>query len=166
MVWIFLIWLIFFIYIFTTNQISKFYIFIRSSNLSWLVGLFFLSGIISLFVFGLNQKSLGQLLVLFIQPISLFFIFKFIFEKNPNSKRFIPYTLYLILCISGLYAIIQYFTGFNLPLLFQGNDVETRRAVSFFTHSNFYALFTAPLLAFLIPDLSESIKNKNSYFYP
>ena len=38
--------------------------------------------------------------------------------------------------------------------------MEPKRALSFFVHPNFYALWCAPLLAFLIPDLFSSIKNK------
>jgi O-antigen ligase len=92
----------------------------------------------------------------------MYFITKYIFAIKYESKHLILYTLYFILAAAGIFAVLQYFTGIGLPLLFQGNDFEPRRAVSFFTHSNFYALFAAPLLAFLIPDVIENIKFKTS----
>ena len=59
----------------------------------------------------------------------------------------------------GLYAIIQYFTLLGVPPAWWGNGEEPRRALGFFGHPNFYALFSAPLLAFLLPDLGLKIKD-------
>ncbi len=119
-----------------------------------------MAGIISLFVKGFELKKLGQFIVLFLQPISLFFISTFIINKNQKTKPLILNTLYLILAACGLYAIIQYFTLLGLPPAWWGNSVEPKRAIAFFSHPNFYALFAAPLLALLIPDLGLRIKDK------
>src|SRR6202000_2335904 len=94
------------------------------------------------------------------QPISLFFIAGYIFKQNPKAKNFILYTLYFILAAAGIYGIIQYFTLIGLPMAWWGNSVEPKRALSFFVHPNFYALWAAPLLALLIPDVAQTIKSK------
>jgi O-antigen ligase len=125
-----------------------------------LTGLFFLAGLISLFVRGLDQKKLGQFTVLFLQPISVFFIAGFIFSKNPEKKSLLLTACYLLLAAMGIYAIIQYFTLLGLPPAYWGNSEEPKRALGFFSHPNFYALFVAPLLALMIPDLGLRIKDK------
>lgn len=162
MVWLFLVWLIFFSTLFLQKQFSEFVKFVKNTEkkVFVLIVLFFLAGIISLFLNGLTQAKLGQFIVLFLQPLSLFFIAKFIFEKNSNQKHFLLLTFYFLLALAGLYAIIQYFTLFGLPPAYWGNSVEPKRAVSFFSHPNFYALFSAPLLALLVPDLGLSLKSK------
>ena len=43
-----------------------------------------------------------------------------------------------------------------------GNSVEPKRALSFFVHPNFYALWCAPLLALLIPDFTQNLKISKS----
>lgn len=169
MVWVFLFWLIFFIYLLVKKHLFQF---LTAACLparqvkNWnkpiliLTGLFLLSGIISLFAKGITLEKLGQFIVLFLQPISIFFISGFIFQKNPKSKYLILNTIYLILACAGLYAIIQYLSLWGLPQAFWGNSIEPKRAVSFFTHPNFYTLWSAPLLAFLLPDLFFAVKDK------
>lgn len=162
MLWIFLLWLIFAIFLFVRGQTSLFIFFIKKidKKILWPVALFALSGLMSFVWAGASQKTLGQFLVIFVQPISLFFIAAFVWNQNSAAKKILPLAAYLFIAAAGAYAILQYFTGLGLPLLFQGNDVETRRAVSFFTHSNFYALSAAPLLAFLLADLIQNLKTK------
>lgn len=162
MMLVFLSWMIFFVYLIIKKQPLYFFAFIKSQNkkLLFLIGLFFLSCIISLFVKGIDRAKLGQFIVLFLQPISLFFMAKFIFQQNPKAKPYLLLTTYYLLALAGLYAIIQYFTLLGLPPEFWGNSMEPKRALSFFTHPNFYALWAAPLLALLIPDLAENLKSK------
>lgn len=164
MLWIFALWLIFVLYLQTKNQFQDFLTGVKKTDqkILWLTGLFFFAGIISLFTAGLNQKTLGEFLVIFVQPISLYFIGKFIFEKYPAGKDLLINTCYILLALSGAYAVVQYFNGLGLPLLFQGNDFEPRRAISFFIHPNFYALWCAPLLALVLPNLTASFKQKIS----
>jgi O-antigen ligase len=117
----------------------------------------------SLFIFAcrdyFHRAKLGQFIVLFLQPISLFFISAYIIKQNPKSKYLILNTLYIILATAGLYAIFQYFTLHGLPSAWWGNSLEPKRALSFFVHPNFYALWCAPLLTFLLPDLGLKIKD-------
>jgi O-antigen ligase len=169
MLWVFLVWVIFGIYLFANNKLVNFVALIKKINqkILYLIGLFSLGGVISLFIGGASQRTLGEFLVLFVQPISLYFIGKYLFQEFPKSRNILHVTCYILLGLAGLYAIIQYFFGLGLPLLFQGNDFEPRRAVSFFIHSNFYALWAAPLLAFLVPDLRLKIKDlKLNIFFP
>ena len=114
------------------------------------ISLFFAAALISLFWQGFSQEKLGQFIVLFIQPISLFIIASYTWYKNPDSKPLILNTCYLLLATMGLFAIIQYFTLLGLPPEYWGNSMEPKRVIAFFSHPNFYALFIAPLLAFLI----------------
>jgi O-antigen ligase len=119
-----------------------------------------MAGLISLFIHGLDRQKLGQFIVIFLQPISLFFIGNFLVQKFPKTKYYLLKTIYFSLAATGLLAAIQYFTLWGLPPAFWGNSMEPKRAVSFFIHPNFYALWCAPLLAFLIPDLFFSVKDK------
>jgi O-antigen ligase len=162
MLWVFFVWVVFGIFLLSKNHLNNFFASIKNCEVKifYFISLFFLGSLISLFVSGINQKTLGEFLVLFVQPISLYFIGKYLFQEFPKSRDLLLATCYFLLSLFGLYAIVQYFTDLGLPLLFQGNDFEPRRAVSFFAHSNFYALWSAPILAFLIGDLWESIKNK------
>ncbi len=161
MVWVILLWLVFFIYLIAKKHFVNFYAFKKSLDRKLLlfIGLFFLAGIISLFVKGIDRAKLGQFIVLFLQPISVFFIAGFIFQKIPKTKNYLLFTAYCLLALAGLFAILQYFTLLGLPPTFWGNSVEPKRAVSFFVHPNFYALWSAPLLALLIPDASSAIQN-------
>ncbi len=161
MVWVFLFWLIFFIYLLQKKQLGQFLVALKNWSKPILIftGLFLLAGIVSLFVKGVTLEKLGQFIVLFLQPISIFFIAGFIFQKSPATKYYILNTIYLILACAGLLAIIQYLTLWGLPQAFWGNSVEPKRAVSFFIHPNFYALWSAPLLALLLPDIGQRAKN-------
>ena len=160
MLWGILVWIIFVIKIITKKQSASFIYFIRSfdKKILVLVGLFFLAGIITLFTHGFDQKKLGQFIVLFLQPISLFFIFGFFGTEHPKQKTIFINALYILLGVMGAYAVVQYFTLLGLPSQFWGNSEEPKRAIGFFVHPNFYALFSAPLLAFLIPDMRLKIE--------
>jgi putative inorganic carbon (HCO3(-)) transporter len=164
MLWVILVWVIFGIWLIAKQQIKSFFSSVKNNNRALLlfISLFFLSGVISLFAKGIDRAKLGQFLVLFVQPISLFFISGFIFKKYPKSKKYLLLTTYYLLAVAGLYAIIQYITLLGLPSAWWGNNDEPKRAIAFFIHPNFYALWAAPLLALLIPDLGESLK-ANSY---
>lgn len=160
MLWVVLVWLIT-AFILTTKKLwGGFLSNIKSADKKILVPavLFFGSGVIGLLTGGLNPKNLGQFLVLYLQPISLFFIFGFWPGLNKNYKA-LSAALYLVVGLAGVYALVQYFTLVGLPVAYHGNMAEIKRATSFFGHPNFYALFAAPLLAFLLPDLGLKIKN-------
>lgn len=160
--WVFFVWVIFFSYLIYTNQMLSFFARAKKLNIKilLLLSFFFLSGTISLFVGGVDIKKFGQFLVLFIQPMSIFFIAGFLFNQNPKIKNYLLLATYYLLAVMGIYAIVQYFTLWGLPTQYWGNSIEPKRAVSFFSHPNFYALFSAPLLALLIPDIFISLKTK------
>ncbi|MCL5009344.1 MAG: O-antigen ligase family protein [Patescibacteria group bacterium] len=161
MAWVVLLWLCFGYYLARQQKLAGFWFWLKSLNKWWLglVSLFFLAGVISLFVPKFSQKNLGQFIVLIFQPISLFFLFGYLFYKNPGTKNAWTYAAYLLLGIMGVWSIVQYFTLFGLPPQYWGNAVEPKRALGFFGHPNFYALFSAPLLAFLVPDLMERVRS-------
>ncbi len=160
--WVFLVWIFFSIYLAIKNQWKDFIAFKLSLNKKLLVFtfLFFVSGLISLFWQGFSLAKLGQFIALFVQPISLFIIAGFIWQQNPDSKNLFLTACYLLLALMGIFSIVQYFTLFSLPPEYWGNSVEPKRALAFFSHPNFYALFSAPLLVLLIPDIAKSIKYK------
>jgi len=159
MLWVFFVWIVFFFWLITKKQLSHFFTAVKKCDrrILVLIGIFFLSGIVSLFAFGADRAKFGQFIVLFLQPISLFFIGGYIFRQNPKAKNFLLLTLYFLLAAAGLYAILQYFTLLGLPAAWWGNSVEPKRALSFFEHPNFYALWCAPLLALLIPDVAAAV---------
>jgi hypothetical protein len=171
MVWVFLFWIIFGVWLIVNKKVEDFIRFKLSTDRKIIIPLtlFFLAGLISLFVGGADRAKLGQFIVLFLQPISLFFIAGYIFsagggsasggKKYPKSKDLLLLTFYFLLATAGLYAIIQYFTLYGLPPAWWGNSQEPKRALSFFAHPNFYALWSAPLLALLLPNVFLRIKN-------
>lgn len=119
---------------------------------------FFLSGLLSLFINGLDRPKLGQFIVLFFEPVLIFILGRAYFFKRPNSKNIFINTCYVLLGIAGFYGLLQYFTLLGLPPAWWGNTNEPKRALSFFIHPNFYALWSAPLLALLIPDVTKNVK--------
>ncbi len=164
MLWVFFVWLIFFIFLLVKKQLPEFFRLIKTldKKVLFFIVLFFLSGLVGLFAGGADRANLGQFIVLFLQPISLFFIANFVFHKSPKSKTLLLNTCYLLLALAGIYGALQYFTLLGLPPAWWGNSDEPKRALSFFIHPNFYALWCAPLLAFLIPDLTQSVKGQIS----
>jgi len=160
MVWVVAVWLFFFCTELKKNRLADFWAYVKSLDKIWiwLVGLFFLAGTLSFLMPPFSVKKLGQYIVLFIQPMSLWFIFGYSFKKNFKLKNSLLYAGYFLLGLMGVWAIIQYFTLFGLPTEYWGNTVEPKRALGFFGHPNFYALFSAPLLAFLLPDLVDKLK--------
>ena len=159
MLWIFSFWIIFGVWLIKNKRVENFVRFKISMDKKIIIplSLFFLAGLISLFIGGINQAKLGQFIVLFLQPIFTFFIAAYITRQFPRTKFIIHYSLYIILATAGAYAIVQYFTLYGLPPDWWGNSVEPKRAIAFFSHPNFYALWSAPLLAFLIPDIFSSL---------
>lgn len=160
MVWAGAVCLFFFCLELKKNRLSDFWAYVKSLDKTWLwlIGLFFLAGTLSFLMPSFSVKKLGQYIVLFIQPISLWFIFGYYFKTNSELKKSLLYAVYFLLGLMGVWAMIQYFTLFGLPPEYWGNTVEPKRALGFFAHPNFYALFSAPLLAFLLPDLIEKLK--------
>lgn len=167
MAWLFLLWLFFFAWIVFTHRVSEFINWLRSELGTWHVTLgtiFLLAGTTSLFVGGLSQEKLGQFIVLFLQPIGTFMIVRFlVFVRNWKLEigNLLTQAALLFVSVAGLYAIIQYLTLWGVPTAWWGNAQEPKRAVAFFLHPNFYALFITPLLAFLIPTTARlPVKDK------
>ena len=162
MLWVFLVWLIFVLKLSAQHQWQEFWRYTKTINrkLGALIAVFFAAGIVALFWKGFSIEKLGQFIVLFLQPISLFFIAGFEWQKNPASKNLLTTACYILLATMGGFAVVQYFTLIGLPEAYWGNSVEPKRALGFFTHPNFYALFSTPLLALLIPDVFQNLKSK------
>lgn len=162
MLWLVIVWLVFALTLTYKKQWSNFFENIKSIDL-WLkvsIGLFLVAGTLSLFVGGISLAKLGQYLVLVIQPISLFLIVRFTVAQDESARDLFKKTLYFFLALSGIYAMIQYFTLAGLPMDWWGNANEPKRAVSFFIHPNFYSLFITPLLAYLLPDLLSKLPER------
>lgn len=160
MLWVLAVWFLTAVIFSLNKKWKEFFGFFKNldKKLLILVGLFLLSGAVSLLIGGTNKPNLGQFLVLFLQPISVFFLAAFTFGQKDKYKEHFLGLLYIFLGLAGLYALVQYVTLAGLPAAYQGNLVEPKRALSFFDHPNFYALFSAPLLALLIPDLAKRIE--------
>lgn len=161
---VFTFWLAALFFLSVGRRWGDFFFFIRTFDKKLLVltGMFFLSGLLALFANGIDQKKLGQFLVLFLQPISIFFLAGFLISIKPQTKNLIRDTVYILVSIAGVVAAVQFFTLLGLPPQYWGNSVEPKRALSFFTHPNFYALFVTPLLSLLLPDFVEQTKTLRS----
>lgn len=166
MVWLFLLWVVFIVWILSTGRALHFYNWFRSQLLTaycLLLTAFFLAGTVSLFVGGFSQEKLGQFIVLFLQPIGTFIIVRFLGSVR-NWKleigNLLTQAALLFVSVAGLYAIIQYLTLWGVPTAWWGNTQEPKRAVAFFLHPNFYALFVTPLLAFLLPQVVTSDRSQ------
>lgn len=160
MVWIFILIAVFCLWIFLSKNLYAFFssIFNIENKTVLAISAFALSGILALFVGGYSLPKYGQFIVLFLQPLIIFFIARFIFKKYPEAKTKLVFFFYLFVSFAGIFALVQYFTLIGLPREFWGNSNEPKRAISFFTHPNGYALFITPILAFLIPHLLERVR--------
>jgi len=159
--WVIIVWLVFFVYLIVTKQIRAFVKFkLKLPKRVWIpAGLLLLAGFISLAISEFTIESIGLFVVWFVQPISIFIIAKFIFDNKPESREAVTQGLYILLAALGFVAIFQFFSLQFLPEAYWGNGVEPKRAVGFFLHPNFLALFTAPLLAFLLPKTAEVVRS-------
>jgi O-antigen ligase len=159
MLWVILVWGVFVAQLWRGQAIKLFIRHMRNLNrgLLILISLFALAGLISLFVGGHNHAKLGQFIVLFLQPISLFFIADYTAAQNPRTRLIIRNAAYLFVALSGALALIQYFGLATLPEAYWGNSVEPKRAVGFFGHPDMFGLFLAPLLAWLLPDVLQRL---------
>lgn len=172
MLWIFFVWIIFAIWLLVKKQLREF---IASSikidrKLLVPIILLIIAATVSLFVGGISQEKLGQYLVLFVQPIGMFFIARYLYHKFPDSQKWLVYSFYAFLLVSGVYAIYQYYTLVGLPPKYWGNSIEPKRSITFFSQPDAFALFVGPVLAFLIPDvftrLSKLKENVLNIFFP
>lgn len=155
MLWLFLVDVILIVKLFSNKLKVEFTA--LQKKLLFFSGVFFLSGVISVFVGGFSLPKLALFIVLFFQPLLWFFYFS-IHKPNEREKQNLVITAFISAGILGLVAIFQYFTLYSLPESYWGNSVEPKRALSLFSHPNFYALFIAPLLAFLLP---HALTNKS-----
>jgi putative inorganic carbon (hco3(-)) transporter len=158
MLWVIVVWLAVLVRLVIKREGRELWSAVDSLSrpLLGVIALFFIAGLISLFVGGLTQEKVGQFLVLFIQPLSLFFIIRYSLRiDRQRTIQYVKTAAYIFLAVSGVYAIIQYLTLIGVPVAWWGNANEPKRALAFFLHPNFYSLFVTPLLAFLVPDLFE-----------
>lgn len=128
-----------------------------------LVLLFGVASVVSLFAFGLSAEKLAQWMVLYAQPLTIFFLVRYfaldlsVDEKNKYIEWF-RIAVYVIVGASGALALVQYFTLTTLPPQWWGNANEPKRAIAFFAHANAFGLFMTPLLAWLIPDVVNKLR--------
>jgi O-antigen ligase len=163
MQWIVVVWAFVFGYLTYTGKILDFWNVVKNIDRVLLVfiGLFFGAGVVSLLLPSVSREKIGQFIVLFLQPISLFFVTYYFVKTKSSSKEIVINAIYLCVGILGAIALLQYFTLWGVPQVWWGNSNEPKRAVSLFAHPNFYALFVTPLLAYAIPDLWKRIQSSN-----
>jgi O-antigen ligase len=159
MIWLGIVWVIFAAWLIKNRQVKDFFDSISKIDKKLMIslGLLFLAASVSLFVNGIDKAKLGQYIVLFVQPLSIFFIARFLYSKVPASREILLYSFYIFLFVIGVYAVVQYSTLIGLPRGWWGNSIEPKRALTFFAHPDFFALFITPVLAFLIPDTAARL---------
>lgn len=152
MVWQVVVWLLVLYWMFKNGLTGKFLkTFQKPNRVMVLSMLWFVVGVVSLFISGITQTSAGQFVVLFFQPIVTFWLLSFLWNQKPNAKIYFITASYIFVAACGIYAVVQYYTLIGIPPKWWGNSIEPKRALAFFTHPNGFALFVAPLLAFLLP---------------
>ncbi|HEX3100081.1 MAG TPA: O-antigen ligase family protein [Patescibacteria group bacterium] len=124
------------------------------------IGLFGLASLISLFAFGVDAEKLAQWVVLYAQPLVIFFLIQY-FNYDGSWNKYFRIAAYVVLGAAGALALVQYFTLATLPPVWWGNANEPKRAIAFFAHANAFGLFMTPLLAWLIPDVVQNLRTKN-----
>lgn len=131
--------------------------------------LFALASVISLVTFGVNGEKLAQWMVLYAQPLTLFFLVRyFIPTDEAGRERWLETfrtAAYVVVGAAGLLALVQYFSLQTLPPAWWGNANEPKRAIAFFAHANAFGLFVTPLLAWLIPDVWIHFRNAWQAFW-
>ncbi len=132
--------------------------------LLWSIAALILASLISLFAFGFDQAKFGQWIVLYGEPIALFFLIKFFATKDKEVQRHYHNDVYILLGLIGLVSIVQFTTLWSLPPAWWGNANEPKRAIGLFGHPNGLGLFATPLLAWLLPDLWEKIQKLRAKF--
>lgn len=149
-----LIWTVFFLLFVTDkNGRNDFLCYIKNiprKNIL-LTSIFLISGFLAFLSGGKGKAELGQFIVLFFQPISVWLIAGWLFGENLKLKKYLIITLSFVCLVVGVTAILQYLG--TLPLLekFAGNSGEPKRAIGIFLHPNFLSLYITPLLALLLP---------------
>lgn len=165
MVWIGFVWLCFVAAVTAKRQWREFGRFIANLPRPILIfgALFFIAGSFSATMPAPDLSNLGQYIALIAQPLGMFLIAGYAFKKSPDAKKIVSDCALFAAGAAGLLAIAQYFTLYSLPPAFWGNGEEPKRAIAFFSHPNFYALWAAPVLAFTLPGAVSWIKNKGSW---
>jgi len=155
LIWVVVVWIAAAAWLLKRGQTRQFIDYCRNLDrkLLLLIALFFLAGCISLFAGGIDREKIGQFLVLFIQPLSLFFLGSFLAEQVPHTRVVFRRAVYVMVAICGAVALAQYFTLATLPPEWWGNANEPKRAIGLFAHPDMFGLFLAPLLAWLVPDI-------------
>ncbi len=133
--------------------------------LSVAIGLFGLASVISLVAFGVNGEKFAQWMVLYAQPLIIFFLIKYFLPSAEIDmearQRWVGYfygAAYIVVGAAGVLAMVQYFTLLTLPPAWWGNANEPKRSIAFFAHANAFGLFVTPLLAWLISDVVRRIQ--------
>lgn len=153
MLWVFFVWIFAGVWLLRSGLRNDFLNSIKQTPRVYLVAIavFVCAGTLSLFVGGLTIPKVGQYIVLFIQPLTIFFLARYTWLTNPLARSWFLWSAFAFIFVSGAYALVQYATLVGVPIDWWGNPEEPKRALSFFLHPNFYALYTAPILAFLMP---------------
>ena len=144
---------------------------IKSAAPNWLLptGLWLLAGFIGIFVAQNHIAALGLYRAYFVEPLLIFFIGLDLYRgdaKKEDAKRSegtacrAPTILSILLIILGLYAIIQYLTGWGIPAPWDA--VIGRRAVGPFPYPNALSLFVTPIAALLFADFLKQISKRDN----
>ena len=125
--------------------------------------LFLIFGLISLLHQGFTIPKLGQFIVLFLEPIGIFFVIRYLKQRSElDIEAFIRHTSMLLAGL-GLFSLIQYYFLVFLDPLYWGNSVSARRSTALWVHPNEFALFLLPLLAFLLPRVFQEWRESGKY---
>lgn len=114
------------------------------SNYKYLIVIFLLAGLVSVFVAVNLTPALGIYKAYFIESILFFIVFINVF-KDKKDLKYILYALGASAVAVSLLAIYQKFTGWQIPNEFWQAE-ETRRVTSFYGYPNAIGLYLAPII--------------------
>jgi O-antigen ligase len=124
--------------------------------LAWLI-----AGFVSIFIAENHIAALGLYRAYFIEPVLIFIIGSDLMNNNQNHaprptshvpilSSLLASRFSLLLIILGLYAAVQYATGWGIP--YPWHDIAGRRAVGPFPYPNALSLFVAPIVVLAFAD--------------
>ena len=112
------------------------------------IGLFILSGIVSVAVSPETLKALGIFKAYFAEGL-LFWLVAYLALDSPKKQLYSFYALFILLLGLSFFGLYQFLTLYHLPPAWWGPGTEPRRVVSLYSYPNAVALLIAPILTIL-----------------
>ena len=111
----------------------------------WPIAAWLVATLIAVFIAPDHWAAFGHWRAFMLEPILMFVVINDLFDTTPNPsllRRGITNGIATVTIALGIYAVIQYFTGWGIPSPW--DDATMRRATGTFGYPNGLSLFIAP----------------------